>query len=195
MKKYIYYLVSFLIGIGAGMCLCLFSPMRIGKNDVLVDSDTTYKEIVKYYTPLELAKNTIKLYVPKIGTKEYVYVQSDSTTIIYRDSISFVTLPRQFYYTNQDDIEIWHSGVESRIDSLSYKMRETIITDTYKRKDWKHELSLSASVGYHNTIMLPIELKYLYYPKKWIGLGGKAEYDFLHKTTGIYATANLRFGW
>lgn len=195
MKKYIYYLVSFLIGIGAGMCLCLFSPMRIGKNDVLVDSDTTYKEIVKYYTPLELAKNTIKLYVPKIGTKEYVYVQSDSTTIIYRDSISFVTLPRQFYYTKQDDIEIWHSGIDSQIDSLIYTMRETFITDTYKRRDWKHEISLSANLGYHNKLLMPIEVKYLYHPKKWIGFGGKIEHDMLHNTTGIYATAKFRIGW
>ena len=194
MKDWQKHLVTFLVGIGAGMLLCLFNPMSIGKRDVLIDSDTTQKVIVKYYTPLELAKNTIKLDVPKVSTKEYVYVQADST-IIYRDSIAFVTLPRRYYYTSQEDIEIWHSGVDSRIDSLRYKMRETIITDTYKRKDWKHELSLSASVGYHNTIVLPIELKYLYYPKKWIGLGGKAEYDFLHKTTGIYATTNLRFGW
>lgn len=195
MKRFIYFLVTFLVGIGAGMFLCLFNPMSIGKRDVLSDSDTTQKVIVKYYTPLELAKNTIKLDVPKVSTKEYVYVQSDSTTIIYRDSIAFVTLPRENYYTKQDDIEIWHSGVSSRIDSLRYAMRETTITDTYKRRDWKHEISLSASIGYHNMLMLPIELKYLYCPKRWIGIGGKLEHDFMHKTTGIYATTNLRFGW
>lgn len=195
MKRFLYYLVAFLIGIGAGMCLCLFNPTRIGKNDVLVDSDTIHKEIVKYYTPLELAKNTIKLDVPRISTKEYVYVQSDSTTIIYRDSIAFVTLPRENFYTAQDDIEIWHSGIESRIDSLSYKMRETIITDTYERKDWKHELSLSASVGYHNIPIMPIELKYFYCPSKWVGVGAKIEHDLFRNTTGIYATASIRFGW
>ena len=195
MKRFIYFLVTFLVGIGAGMLLCLFNPMSIGKRDVLIDSDTTQKVIVKYYTPLELAKNTIKLDVPKVSTKEYIYVQSDSTTIIYRDSIAFVTLPRGNYYTKQDDIEIWHSGVSSRIDSLRYAMRETTITDTYKRRDWKHEISLSASIGYHNMLMLPFELKYLYCPKRWIGIGGKLEYEPLHKTTGIFATASFRFGW
>lgn len=195
MKRSIYFLVTFLVGIGAGMLLCLFNPIRITTRDTLVDSDTTQKVIVKYYTPLELAKNTIKLDVPKVSTKEYIYVQSDSTTIIYRDSIAFVTLPRENYYTKQDDIEIWHSGVSSRIDSLRYAMRETTITDTYKRRDWKHEISLSASIGYHNMLMLPIELKYLYCPKRWIGIGGKLEHDFIHKTTGIFATASFRFGW
>lgn len=195
MKDWHKHLVTFLVGIGAGMLLCLFNPIRITTRDTLVDSDTTQKVIVKYYTPLELAKNTIKLDVPKVSTKEYVYVQSDSTTIIYRDSIAFVTLPRENYYTKQDDIEIWHSGVSSRIDSLRYAMRETTITDTYKRRDWKHEISLSASIGYHNMLMLPIELKYLYCPKRWIGIGGKLEYEPLHKTTGIFATASFRFGW
>ena len=37
MKKYIYYLISFLIGIGIGMCLCLFMPTQVGENDILVD--------------------------------------------------------------------------------------------------------------------------------------------------------------
>ena len=184
-----------MIGLGIGILACVINPTRITNRDTLVGSDTTQKVLVKYYTPLELAKNTIKLDVPKVNTKEYIYVQADSTTIIYRDSIAFVTLPRQRYYTKQDDIEIWHSGIDSQIDSLIYTMRETFITDTYKRQDWKHEISLAANIGYHNTLMLPIELKYLYYPKRWIGVGGKIEYDPLHKTTGIFATANIRFGW
>ena len=195
MKKILYYILSFLIGLGIGILACVINPMKITTRDTLVDSDTTQKVIVKYFTPLELAKNTIKLNVPKVSTKEYIYVQADSTTLIYRDSIAFVTLPRGNYYTKQDDIEIWHSGVGSRIDSLSYKMRETTITDTYKRRDWKHEISLSANIGYHNMLMLPIELKYLYCPKRWIGVGGKLEYEPLHKTTGIFATASFRFGW
>ena len=195
MKKILYYILPFLIGLGIGILACVINPTRITNRDTLVGSDTTQKVLVKYYTPLELAKNTIKLDVPKVNTKEYIYVQADSTTIIYRDSIAFVTLPRQRYYTKQDDIEIWHSGIDSQIDSLIYTMRETFITDTYKRQDWKHEISLAANIGYHNTLMLPIELKYLYYPKRWIGVGGKIEYDPLHKTTGIFATANIRFGW
>lgn len=195
MKDWQKHLVTFLIGAGAAMCLCLTCNPRVGGNDALVQSDTIVKYETLHYSRLELAKNTIKLDVPKISTKEYIYVQSDSTTIIYRDSIAFVTLPRENYYTKQDDIEIWHSGVGSRIDSLSYKMRETTITDTYKRRDWKHEISLSANLGYHNKLLMPIEVKYLYHPKKWIGIGGKIEHDMLHNTTGIYATAKFRFGW
>lgn len=195
LRKYKYYLVSFLVGIGAGMLLCLIpSSMKIGERDVLVKTDTIVKEVVKSYTPLELKKNTIKLNVPKVGTKEYVILPPD-TNIIYRDSVRYVTLPREYFYTKQDDVEIWHSGIDSRIDSLRYTKRETVVTDTYKRRDWRHEMQIFGSIGYHQGMRTPVGVEYAFYPKRWIGIGGKAEYDVTTKTTGVYAKANIRFGW
>ena len=193
-KKYLSYLVTFLIGIGAGMLLCLINPIQVRDRDVLVKSDTIVKEVVKAYTPLELHKNTVKLDVPHIGTKEYVVIPADST-IIYRDSVRYVTLPREYYYTKQDDVEIWHSGIDSRIDSLKYTIRETTITDTYKRRDWTHEISIYGSAGYCKGFSTPVGAEYTFYPKQWIGVGGKAEYDFTQKTHGVYAKMNIRFGW
>lgn len=196
LKRYLFYLVVFLIGIGAGILLCLIpTSINKGAKDVLIKSDTTHKEIVKYYTALELKKNTIKLDVPNIKAREYVFIPITDSTIIYRDSIRHVTLPREYFYTKQDDVEIWHSGIDSRIDSLKYKMKETIITDTYKRKDWKHEINIYGSAGYHEKFRLPVGAEYTYYPRKCIGVGGKVEHDFAQKTTGVYAKMNLRFGW
>lgn len=199
MKDWQKHLVIFLIGIGVGILLCLIpASSRIGNRDVLVKTDTVHKEIVKYYTALELKKNTIKLNFPKLKVKEYVFVPLPSeSTIIYRDSIRYVTLAREYFYTKQDDVEIWHSGIDSRIDSLKYTMRETIITDTYKRRDWKHEIKLYGSAGYKYNLgfSTPVGAEYTYYPKRWVGIGGKAEYDFAQKTTGVYATMNFRFGW
>lgn len=194
MKDWQKHLVTFLIGAGAAMCLCLTCNPRVGGMDVLVQSDTIVKEVVKAYTPLELKKNTIKLNVPKVGTKEYVILPPD-TNIIYRDSVRYVTLPREYYYTQQDDVEIWHSGIDSRIDSLRYTMRETTITDTYKRRDWRHEINIYGAAGYKQGFSTPVGAEYTFYPKRWIGVGGKAEYDFVQKTSGIYAKANIRFGW
>ena len=36
--------------------------------------------------------------------------------------------------------------------------------------------------------------EYMYYPKKWIGAGGKIERDLLNNTTGIYIKTNVKFG-
>lgn len=195
MKDWQKHLVTFLIGAGAAMCLCLTCNPRVGGKDVLVQTDTIVKYKTLHYSRLELAKNTIKLDVPKVSIKEFIYVQSDSTTIIYRDSIAFVTLPRENYYTKVDDAEIWHSGVGSRIDSLNVFRRDVVVTDVYKRKDWKHEISIYASAGYCGLPRVPIGIEYAYYPKKWIGFGGKIEHDPLNNATGIYASARFRFGW
>ena len=195
-KKYLLHVVIFVIGIGAGILLCLIpTSMSVGKRDVAIKTDTIYKEVVKAYTPLELKQNTIKLDVPKIKTREYVFLSITDSTIIYRDSIRYVTLPREYFYTKQDDVEIWHSGVDSRIDSLRYKTKETIIKETYKRKDWRNEIRIYGAAGYNQVFNAPVGAEYNFYPQRWIGVGGKIEYDFIQKTHGVYATMNIRFGW
>lgn len=155
--------------------------------------NTKTKEIVKSYTPLELKKNTYKIHIPQVNIEEYVFVKVDS--IVFKDSIKYVPLPREYYYTKQDDVEIWHSGIDSRIDSLRYKTRETVITETQKKKDWKHEINIYCSAGYDNKLRLPIGAEYTYYPKRWIGVGTKLEHDVFNHTTGLYVKANIRFGW
>lgn len=194
MKDWQKHLVTFLIGAGAAMCLCLTCNPKVGGKDVLVQSDTIVKEVVKAYTPLELKKNTIKLNVPKVGTKEYVILPPD-TNIIFRDSVRYVTLPREYFYTKQDDVEIWHSGIDSRIDSLRYTQKETVVTETYKRSEWRHEINIYGAAGYKQGFSTPVGAEYTFYPKRWIGIGGKVEHDVHTKTTGIYAKANIRFGW
>lgn len=194
MKDWQKHLVTFLVGAGAAMCLCLTCNPKVGGKDVLVQSDTIVKEVVKAYTPLELKKNTIKLNVPKVGTKEYVILPPD-TNIIFRDSVRYVTLPREYFYTKQDDVEIWHSGIDSRIDSLRYTQKETVVTETYKRRDWRHEINIYGAAGYKQGFSTPVGAEYTFYPKRWIGIGGKVEHDVHTKTTGIYAKANIRFGW
>lgn len=195
MKDWRKHLVTFLIGAGAAMCLCLTCNPRVGGKDALVQSDTIVKYETLHYSRLELAKNTIKLDVPKVSTKELVFIEESSLDTIYIDSVRYVTLPRENYYTKVGDAEIWHSGIGSRIDSLNVFRKDVVVTDVYKRKDWKHEISIYASAGYCGVPRVPIGIEYAYYPKKWIGFGGKIEHDPLNNATGIYATARFRIGW
>lgn len=191
------HLVTFLIGAGAAMCLCLTcNPIKINNSkDVLVQSDTIVRFETLHYSGLELSRQTIKLDVPKISTREMVFIEEASLDTIYRDSVRYVTLPREYYYTKVRDAEIWHSGVDSRIDSLNVFRRDMYVTDTYKRKDWKHEVSIFASAGYDKQVRVPIGVEYTYYPKRWIGVGGKVEHDLISGCTGVYAKTNIRIGW
>ena len=192
-KQVLRYLLAFCIGVAVGLCL---SPFKGGnKREILVQTDTIIKEVVKAYNRLELAGNTRKIDVPKVGTTEYVWLQADSCVTIYRDSVQYVTLPREYYYTKQDDVEIWHSGIDSRIDSLRYRAREVTITDTYRRKDYRHELGIYAQAGYNRGFAAPVGVQYLYKPVSWFGIGGGVEYDLARKTTAVYAKGSFLIHW
>lgn len=191
-KLYWKYILALIIGVVIGICIQI-PRFYIGERDVLIKTDTITKEIVKSHSRLDLKKNTYKIRVPQINIEEYVFVKVDS--LIFKDSVKYIPLPREYYYTKQDDIEIWHSGIDSRIDSLRYKTKETIITETYKRKDWKHEINIYGSIGYDYKFRTPVGVEYTYYPKKWIGVGTKVDFDVINHVPGIYMKTNFRFGW
>lgn len=192
-KQVLRYLLAICVGVAVGLCL---SPFKGAKDrDILVKTDTVIKEVVKAYDRLELAGNTHRINVPNISTSKYVWLQADSATIIYRDSVRYVHLPREYYYTKQNDVEIWHSGIDSRIDSLRYRAREVTITDTYRRKDFRHELGVYAQVGYRRGFSAPVGFQYLYKPVSWFGIGGKIEYDIKQKTTAVYAKGAFLIHW
>ena len=193
MGRVLRYLLAVLVGVAVGLCLSPFKGVK--DRDILVQTDTIIKEVVKAYNRLELAGNTRKINVPNVSTKEYVWLQADSATIIYRDSVRYVTLPREYYYTKQDDVEIWRSGIDSRIDSLQYKARQVTITDTYRRKDFRHELGIYAQAGYNRGFAAPVGVQYLYKPVNWFGIGGNIEYDIKQKTLAVYAKGSFLIHW
>lgn len=147
MKKDIIIGVLLLIlGIVIGV-LC--RPEHFRDATKMIQIDTVYE--TKYYSRLELANNTYKLDVPKIGRQEYIYVAADSAAVIYKDSIKYVMLPREYYYTSIDDVEIWHSGVDSVIDSLSILKQTATITKTetvvQSLRNWRFSADIGANVG------------------------------------------------
>lgn len=42
----------------------------------------------------------------------------------------YITLPRLYYHTTMKDAEVWHSGIDSRIDSLYIFQEKQVITNT-----------------------------------------------------------------
>lgn len=147
MKKNIIIGVILLILGGVIGWLCRAEHFRDATE--MIQIDTAYE--TKYYSRLELASNTYKLDIPKIGGNKYVYVAADSATVIYKDSIQYVMLPREYYYTSIDDVEIWHSGVDSVIDSLSILKQTATITKTetvvQSPRNWRFSANIGADVG------------------------------------------------
>lgn len=190
MRKYIPYLVIFLIGALAGMWAHrqyhFRDATKMPQNDTIVRFDTIR------YSRLELATNTYRLDIPKIYRPELVYIPSDSVSIIYRDSIRYVTLPRQYYFTKTEDAEIWHSGIDSSIDSLNvFRQTKVIIQSVTKR----NTLSLGMDLGYSCRAHIPIYLQYEYKLHKNVVAYGRIFYDTPVFCYGVSAGIKLQIGW
>lgn len=179
MKKIIVLLIVLLMAFLAG---ALFGRHHFRDATKMLGSDTVYVFDTVRYTKAELSMQTTKLDVPKVSAPEYVWVVGDSASVVYRDSIRYVTLPREFYYTRTHDAEIWHSGVGSRIDSLNVFRSSTIITTTQTivkehALDFAIELGLDYRVRTRQPMLVP-------------NIGASIGY----KRLSIHAEAGLEFG-
>lgn len=156
MKKYIPYLVIFLIGALAGMWA--HRQYNRTHTELVVQADTIVRFDTIKYSKLELIGKNYRLDLPKIDNPRMVLIPADSTTIIYRDSVRYVTLPRQFYFTETKDAQIWHSGIDSTIDSLIVYKSNMVIskteTTTLTPSPWRYSLSIGADYERINHVFL-----------------------------------------
>lgn len=183
MKKYIPYLVIFLIGAFAGVWA--HRQYHRTHTEVEVQRDTVVRHDTIKYSKLELIGKNYRLDVPKIKRREYVFVPADSTTIIYRDSVRYVTLPRQYFYTKVEDAEIWHSGIDSTIDSLNVVRKTQEITKATQTVTKRHGLSIGVGLDYSTGLFAPVQLEYSYNVSSWLSVYGYAEYELFRKQFGI----------
>jgi hypothetical protein len=160
------------------------------QNDTIVRLDT-----VKY-SKLELIGKNYRLDIPKVNMPELVYIPSDSTTIIYRESIRYVTLPRQYFFTRTADAEIYHSGIDSRIDSLNVFHKTQTITQTVTQTVTnRNTLTFGIEPSYLSTFSIPIYLEYERMLHKNIGIYGQLQYDLRTNLFGVGIGAKVSIGW
>lgn len=180
------------IGIVGGVFLCRafhHDKVEVVQKDTVVMHDTIR------YSRLKLDYETLRLDLPKIGKKEYVFIVEDSTTIIYRDSIRYVTALRDFFYTRTPEVEIWHSGIDSRIDSLNVFRSSSVITQSVSRKEKLHEISAGLELSYSDALRMPFQVEYSYMPKPRMSIYGYAEYELFTKQFGIGAGMKILISW
>lgn len=193
MKKHLLYIVIFLIGALAGMWARrqyhFRDATKMSQNDTIVRFDTIR------YSRFELVRNTYELDIPKIGMPELVYIPSDSTTIIYRDSIRYVTAPRRFFYTKVEDAEIWHSGIDSTIDSLNVVRKTQEVNKTAQTKPKLNSIGIGMETTYMNALSLPIYLEYERMLHKNVGIYGQVFYDLPSRRIGAGLGVKVQMEW
>jgi hypothetical protein len=191
MKKYIFYALVLVVGFAIGI-LCRPNHFR-DTTDMVKDTLVIYD--TARYSKLELASKSYRLNVPKIESPSLVYMPADSTTIIYRDSIRYVTLPRQYFFTSTDDVEIWHSGIDSTIDSLNVVVKTAEITKTSQAKVKKNHIGIGIGAGFLNSPYIPIYLEYERMLHRNASFYARVLYDLPRQSYGVEAGAKFSIGW
>ena len=160
------------------------------QNDTIVVHDTLR------YSRLDLKDKTYQLTKPNVGKPEMVFIPEYSTDIIYRDSIQYVTLPRQYFFTRTADAEIYHSGIDSKIDSLNVFHKTQTITQTATQTvTHRNALTLGIEPSYLNTLSIPIYLEYERMLHKNVGIYGQINYDLQTRMFGVGIGAKVSIGW
>jgi hypothetical protein len=172
--------VLLVIGIVIGW-LCRQScirPQTIIQRDTLVRVDTVS------YSRLELEANRIRLEIPDIRMRRYVFIETERLDTVYRDNIQYVKMPREYYYTRVKDAEVWHSGIDSTIDSLNVVVKTAEITKNTISAQPKNSIGIGIEPSYMNTLSIPIYLEYGRMLHKNIEIYGQIAYDLPSKTFG-----------
>lgn len=189
MKKYIPYILVLVVGFVIGI-LC--RPEHIREESIRVDTTFVYDTIK--YSRLELAMNTYKLKVPKVDKNKCVYVPSDSISVVYKESIKYVMMPREYFYTEADGVKIWHSGIDSTIDSLNVERKTAYITTT-KTIRHKNRLSFGMEASYSTIPYIPIYLEYGRMLHKNASFYARVLYDIPSQSYGFGLGAKVSIGW
>lgn len=187
MKKYLPYIVVFLVGLLIG-----WLPKGRLQKETIVQRDTIVVHDTIEYTKEVLAEKTKVVYKDKV---EYVYVDVEKTDTIYREEKVFVQMPRQYYLTETDDVRIWHSGIDSTIDSLNLVRKTQNITETIQKKDKKNYLSVGAEAVYIGTPFLPVYLEYERKLHRNFSLNARVMHDFISQENGVSVGVKAEFGW
>lgn len=192
MKRYLPYIIVFLIGaILGGICnYCVYHD-----RDVEIQRDTIVRYEKVPYSKVDLSKNTMKLELPSIGSPELVYIETHALDTIYRNNEEYVTLPRQFFFTKTDDAEIWHSGIDSRIDSLNVFRKTTNVTETINRANHKNAISIGVEARYHTSLSVPIYFQYESNITPWFSLYGQIGYEVHSRVWGVSVGTRFRIQW
>lgn len=117
--------------------------VKMVQRDTIVRYDTTR------YSRLELVTNSNALKIPKIDVPKLAFLDVEKVDTIYKNNIMYLTYPRESYYTKAKDVEIWHSGIDSTIDSLNVVQKTQNITETILHKPslWRFGCDVGVDYG------------------------------------------------
>ena len=185
------YVLLIVVGMLLGGSICHNYYVKIVPD---VQRDTTYIYEKVPYSRLDLGKMAVKLSVPECSVPNMVYIREDATTIIYRDSVRYVTLPREYYYTSVKDVEIWYSGVDPQIDSVNVFGVSKVITHTINNVS-KNKIGIGIEASYYGRLSCPVYFEYERVFKPWLSCYFRVGHDIISRGNGAVAGMKMNIGF
>lgn len=183
MKKYIPYLVIFLIGAVAGLWLCRMLHNGVHERIVEVQRDTLY------------VRDTISIEKPRMvrhEVRDTMYVAVRDTTRIH-DTL-YVSLPYEVKTYKGDDYYAEVSGYNPSLYYLEVYPETRTVTNT-ERVVRRNALSVGAEAGYASIPYLPVYFQYDRMVHDNVGIYGRVFYDFPRMSWGASVGAKLKIEW
>lgn len=160
-------------------------------------TDTVHIYETVRYSRIQLAKNTYVLDIPKV-TRVPVLIPIEKVDTIIKENKVYISMEREYRYTEMDDVQIWHSGIDSKIDSLNFMNKHILITKTETTTQSvikRNQLALGSDLLYNGNTYIPIYLEYSHLLHKNVEMSGKVIYDFQRKNIGAGMGMKVLFGW
>ena len=138
---------AILVGIWLFGCWMGVHHFRDEMETMQRDTVTVYDTM--RYSRIELGRNTYTLKIPKVDAPNLAFLDVEKVDTIYKDNVMYLTYPRENYYTKANDVEIWHSGIDSTIDSLNVVRKTQNITETilHKPSPWRFSCDVGVDYG------------------------------------------------
>lgn len=192
MQKVFAYIGVLVVGVVIG---CLLPDYHFRDEMKTMQRDTVTVYDTMRYSRIELVRNTYTLKIPKVDVPNLAFLDVEKIDTIYKDNVMYISYPRESYYTKTEDAEIWHSGIDSTIDSLNVVRKTQNITETIQKRDMKNAISIGVNGSYYGSFMAPVYLEYRRRLRPWISLYGRFGYDIPSGSYGVCAGTEITISW
>lgn len=182
MKRYILYLVIFLIGAVAGMWLHWqrnpYREVTVIQRDTVVRVDT-----VREYCPVEIRKEV---------TDTMLIVLKD--TVRVKDTL-YISLPRERKIYASEDYYAEVSGYRPSLDYLEVYRKTEVVTERLSPVRKKNTLSIGLEADYINALSVPFYIEYERMIHSNVGVYGQIIYGLPEMQLGVGIGIKAQIEW
>lgn len=184
------FLITIVIGVVVGFLLCVSSH----KDRVV---ELTKTDTVFVYDTISFGRDELSgaTQETKPATIKYIYVPEVQIQREIIHDTTYIVLPRQTYFTEAGGVSIWHSGIESTIDSLNVLRQTEIIKESIRPAYKKNTITAGIGADYATTLCFPVELRYTRSINNWFAVYTYMEYELINRQFGVGVGGQFKVSW